>query len=116
MWLERLMAQVERYLNEPCALEEVDTWVTVHLQAILDSGDPKAIDMANAVDADLIEAGEGIIDDAVLYERFKRYLAASAYGIRADSGMTHVVTDPQSHVISQETIPWSEVLIRLPVG
>ena len=108
MWRERLMAQLERYLNEQCSLEEVDTWVMAHLQAILDSGDPKAIDITNEVDADIIEVGEGLIDDATLRERFQHYLASN----RGNSSYLTYAHSESNVMFSPVGVPGAEVTIH----
>jgi len=47
-----------------------------NLQRILDSGDQKAMEVANQIDADLIEFGEGLIDETVFRERLESYARA----------------------------------------
>jgi hypothetical protein len=40
----------------------------------LDSGEEAAIDLANKVDADLVELGEGIMDELAFRERLQSYI------------------------------------------
>lgn len=70
--LHQLLNYVECYLTERCSLRDLEAWLLSNLQGILDSGDKTAIEVANQVDADLIEFGEGLIDEATLRERLER--------------------------------------------
>jgi hypothetical protein len=54
-------------------VEDLEDWLVGHLQDILDSGDKKAIDVANRVDADLISYSENLIDFSKLIENLQRH-------------------------------------------
>lgn len=74
--LNQLLDAIENYLNKQSTLKELETWLISHLQEILDSKDERAINKANQIDADIIEFGEGLIEENILNERFKSYLEA----------------------------------------
>lgn len=64
-----LLVQFDRYLTGRTSLRDLEGWLVSNLQQILDSGDETAIQAANQIDVDLVEFGEGLIDEATLVER-----------------------------------------------
>jgi hypothetical protein len=78
MALTHLRASLERYLNQQGSLRDIEEWLLTHLQDILDSGNQQAVELANQVDADIVEFGEGLLDEAMLKARFVRYLTGSS--------------------------------------
>jgi hypothetical protein len=72
--LHQLLNYIERYLIAHCTLRDLEAWLLSNLQKILDSDDETVIEVANQVDADLIELGEGLIDEATLRERLESYI------------------------------------------
>lgn len=74
--LKQLLNHIDLYLLLRCTVRDVETWLLSNLQEILDSGDSKAIEVANRVDADFVELGEGLIDEATLRERLDSYVRA----------------------------------------
>ena len=72
--LHQLLMYIDRYLTGRCSLREFETWLLANLQGILDSGDQAALEVANQVDADLVELGEGLIDEVTLRERLESYV------------------------------------------
>ena len=73
-----LVAWVQRYLNNETSREELGKWLLSNLQNILDSGDERAIILANQIDADLVELSENILDDSLFRQRLGHYLASQA--------------------------------------
>ena len=69
-----LLNQIDSYLTLRSTIRDLETWLVSNLQQILDSGDDNAIEVANRVDADLVELGEGLVDEATLRERFSSYI------------------------------------------
>lgn len=72
--LRDLLNRVNEYLNGYCILTDLETWLLSHLQRILESGEEAAIEVANQIDADLIELGEGLIDETAVRERLETYV------------------------------------------
>ena len=64
--VSELLEKVWLYLNGDRTLEYLETWVLSNLQNILDSGDAEAIEIANQFDADLVELGEGLLNEETL--------------------------------------------------
>ena len=64
--INKLLEKVWLYINGNCTLQYLETWLVSNLQNILDSGDAKAIEIANQLDADLVELGEGLLDEEAL--------------------------------------------------
>lgn len=60
MLINDLLSQIESYLSGHQTLQGLEQWLLLNLQTILDSGDQQAIALANAVDALLVDAGEGL--------------------------------------------------------
>jgi len=69
-----LLSFIFRYLNGLCTLDELESWLLANLQEILDSDDPADIEMANKIDADLLELAEGLIDDAEFIQHLQVFL------------------------------------------
>lgn len=72
--VNQLVNCIYHYLIGDRSLEDLETWLLSNLQEILDSHDETAIELANKVDVDLVELGEGLIDQAILSERLESYL------------------------------------------
>lgn len=72
--LNELLNKIDYYLIEQSSLEELETWLLSNLQRILDSGNKDAVEVANDVDADLVEFHEKLIDEATLRERLDSYI------------------------------------------
>ena len=71
--LHQLLNYANHYLNGYCTLRDLQTWLLSNLQGILDSSDKTAIEVVNQIDADLVELGEGLIDEAGVRERIESY-------------------------------------------
>jgi hypothetical protein len=65
---------MDSYLLAHCTRRDLETWLLSNLQIILDSGEKAAIDLANKVDADLVEFGEGLMDELTLREHLQSYI------------------------------------------
>lgn len=72
--LNELLNKLDHYLIEQCSLQELQTWLLTNLQDILASNDKKAIEVANNVDADIVEFHENLIDEVTLRERSESYI------------------------------------------
>ncbi len=72
--LGQLRRNIDRYLTGRSSLQNLERWLLSHLQQILDSGDAKATQIANQLDADLVELGEGLIDQTILRQQLQSYL------------------------------------------
>lgn len=71
--INELLDIVEDYLNGSTALAHLEIWLLGNLQTILDSRDETSIRMANQIDGDLVELGEGLLDNEVFRERLTGY-------------------------------------------
>ena len=66
-----LLDHIRDYLNDHCTLQDLESWLLSNMQRILDSGDEAAIDVANEIDADLVELGEGLLDEVTFREHLQ---------------------------------------------
>ena len=114
MVLTHLRASLGRYLNQQGSLRDVEEWLLAHLQDILDSGNQQAIELANQVDADLVEFSEELIDEAMFQERLTRYLTgsfvSSEYRTEADSE-TNVIFSPVGVPGAEMTVHFRHVVV-----
>ena len=69
-----LLNSIDSFLLGQSTLEDLENWLVAHLQDILDSGDQRATNIANQVDADLVEYGEGLVNISTLVERLQSYV------------------------------------------
>lgn len=98
-----LLYNIERYLNSHCTLQELESWLLSNLQRILDSGDEKAIDVANEIDADLVELGEGLIDETTIRGHLQRFISERDTILVSSPDMGPVTTSAAT--TSDRTIP-----------
>ena len=85
---------MDSYLLAHCTRRDLETWLLSNLQIILDSGEKAAIDLANKVDADLVEFGEGLMDELTLREHLQSYIR---------SGDTLLVQSQPDYTSSEHT-------------
>ena len=78
---QELLDHIRDYLNDQCTLQDLEVWVLSNLQKILDSGDKATIAIANEIDADLVELGEGLIDELTLREHLQSVISTGE-GVR----------------------------------
>lgn len=57
-------------------MRELETFLLSNLQEILESQDETAIEIANQIDADLVELSENLIDEQIFRDRLAEYAAA----------------------------------------
>lgn len=74
---DTLLSRVHDYLIGLSTIRELETWLLSHLQEILDTADQKGTELANQIDADLVELGEGVITASVFYDRLQNYYLAT---------------------------------------
>ena len=70
--LSELIYEINGYLKGKSSHRDLETWVVVNLQKILDSGDATAIRIADEVDASFVEVGEGLIGQSTLKRRLAK--------------------------------------------
>ncbi|CAI4029902.1 hypothetical protein DNFV4_00322 [Nitrospira tepida] len=92
-----LTQEIIQYLSRERSASELEEWLVGNLQDILDSGDHKAIEIANQVDALLIEKGEQLLSEDQF--RDSVYALLIEKGLPAEfnssaSGNTVIHTEP----------------------
>ncbi len=70
--LQQLINILARYVNRETragaiTLDEVEEWLVLNLQAILDSGDEMAVEIANTLDPAFVELRENLINEAAFF-------------------------------------------------
>lgn len=73
---EEVLNQLSRYVNGLASWRDLETSLVSHLQTILDSGDSRAMALANEIDASLLELSEDLITE----EDFRQALEAVFVG------------------------------------
>jgi hypothetical protein len=97
--LAELLKKTKDYVLGISTLQELEEWLLCNLQNILDSGDDRAADIANELDADLVEFTEGIIDESDIRGHLQRHMITMTPVIYTDIGIS-VSTD----VITSDSI------------
>jgi hypothetical protein len=100
--LHDLLNEIDRFLIGRSSVRWLESWLISRLQSIQNSGDTALIDIANAVDADLVEFGEGLLTMASLREHLQAYLRAADTILIDESRGTRVTTSGASRTIIQE--------------
>lgn len=90
--LNELLNNIGSYLNGECALQDLEGWLLSNLQAILDSGDKKAMGLADELDADLVELSEGLIDERTIRERLENIVGL-------EKTVTFTFSEKESHEV-----------------
>jgi len=75
--MTELLNHIDSYLLGQSTLQHLEEWLLSNLQNILDSADQKAIDLANKIDADLVELAQGLIEESTIREYLQGYLMDS---------------------------------------
>lgn len=88
----QLLNYIDRYLLFRCTVRDLERWLLSNLQKILDSGDSKAVEVTNKIDTDLVELGEGLIDEITFRERLQGYLRAYETLLVSFSEAEHTAT------------------------
>ena len=91
-----------QYLSGERSASELEEWLVGNMQDILDSGDRKAIEIANQVDALLVEKGERLLNE----DGFKK----SVYALLIEKGFPAVLNSSASG----NTIIQTEPIILAP--
>ena len=78
-----LTQAVIQYLSGARSASELEEWLVGNMQDILDSGDRKAIEIANQVDALLVEMGEQLLSE----DQFRK----SVYAFLVEKGLPTVL-------------------------
>lgn len=73
-----LLDSIDRYLIGVTSPHDLEGWVVANLQRVMDSADPKAIRIANEIDALFVELGEGIINLDTLRDRLGDLMAETS--------------------------------------
>jgi len=68
------LTRIDDHLAGRSTLDELQAWLVENLEDILASGDRRLAKLANELDGDLIQLGEGIIDYATLVHRLNSYV------------------------------------------
>lgn len=71
--LQQLVDILARYVNretrsDAITLDELEEWLVLNLQAILDSGDEMAVDIADTLDPALVELRENLINEPTFFD------------------------------------------------
>lgn len=108
--LQQLLKNIWRYLSAQCTLQDLEAWVLSNLQRILDTGDKAAIRMANQIDADLVELGEGLIDESTFLERLQSLVRLSetipfTFGEKESRALIHATTHVETIKCRAEVRP-----------
>ena len=63
---EHLHGKIESYLLQEISLEDLSSWIIQDRQTILDSWEPEAIRLANALDEAIILCSKSLLDEMEL--------------------------------------------------
>jgi len=85
-----LLSLIQDYLDGLLTVRDVEMWLASRLQPIIRAGDPATVQLADNIDADLIEFGEGLIDEDTLKERWRGYLDRARVRVSSSPSFAHV--------------------------
>lgn len=103
-----LVQVLVQYLSRARSTPELEEWLVSNLQGFLDSGDRDAIEIANQVDALLVELSEGLISEIQLRDGISTIIARRRHQLAADSSAS-----ANSIIISEPIVLTSSVLIKV---
>lgn len=105
---QALLNELTRYVNGLSNSRDLEAWVVSHLQAILDSGDERAVELANEVDSLLIELGEGLATEADLLDNAQALVHANET-VTVFQGQPADVVDEGAVAAESITTRWQDL-------
>lgn len=95
-----------QYLSQTWSIVELEDWLVGNLQDILSSGDHKTIEIANQVDALLVDKSEGLINE----DQFKK----SVSELVSEQSLLSVANTSGSNnkIISSEQLLAPSIIVR----
>jgi hypothetical protein len=72
--MTELLNRIDSYLRGESSLQHLEEWLVSNLQNIIDSRNQKAIDLADKIDADLVELAEGLLGESTIRDYLQRYV------------------------------------------
>ncbi|MBI1885442.1 MAG: hypothetical protein HYS09_03885 [Chloroflexi bacterium] len=101
--LQQLRDTLRQFLDGTLDRRALEDWLVTHLQAILDSNDQGAVEIANALDVLFLKLNDGFVTDEEFVERAAALslrplttlvVAASTTSITTESGSETYRRDP----------------------
>ena len=107
--LQELITRLSKYSNQEMGLRDLEDWIMLHLQEMLDSGEQEAITIADELDGLLIQLSEGLVTEADILAAIDEILCRRGTVVVATTPVTTTV----SHESANPTVTRSEVLRRV---
>jgi hypothetical protein len=107
--IRELLDNILSYLNAYITLQQLETWLVSNLQKIIDSNDKDAAQVANEIDAHLVEFGEGLIDLETLHAYLESY-------IELHRSLSLSFNDTQNPAITKSTAAVSTINDKSEMG
>lgn len=111
----QIFKMVDEYLIGYRTVREIETWLAAQTQLIHKSGEQRAIQLANQLEADLIDLSEGLLDEASIRERWDGYLSqASTVILEAAKPAVQTLTSTETTTSRfKYATPYSDMTVRL---
>ena len=96
---DQILEQLKQFEYGLVDEKKLEEWVLSHLQQILDSGENRAIELANDLDALFIQEGEGIISSAEIRQNIAMLFAREMTTVWREFGdfLTRTISEPTTH-------------------
>ena len=63
------VGSLNRFVSGSASVVDFQEWLLANLQSIMESGDSDLMEAADELDADLVQLGEALLDEATLFTR-----------------------------------------------
>lgn len=112
--LQELIKAVDEYLVGGRTLRDIEAWLAAGTRAIRASGDQRAADFANELDADLVDFGEGLINETEIRERWEGYVRRlTTVALEGATPPAQDLTSTESITVRSEYAPESDLTLWL---
>lgn len=91
MMYEFLVQTLSQYLSGLMPLRELEEWIALHLQDILDTADARAVRLVNELDVCLIEISEGLAEEAAVQAIASRVLSQEGRSLAWASSSSNTI-------------------------
>lgn len=107
--IKELLDQIYGYVHGVCTLQDLESWVVLNLQRIFGSGDAEAIELANRIDANLIELGENLIEETAFLEYLQSYISS-----KQTIPIIRILNRPRGAIIVTAGNETTQILAEIP--
>lgn len=111
--IDEIVKTVDEYLIGYRTLREIEAWLAARTRLIHQSGDQRAIELANHLEADLVDLSEELLDEKAIRDQWDAYLRQTSTVVleTAKPAMQTVTSTESTTFLSKYATPESDVTL-----